>query len=380
MKRLNVLLLAVLLAGNTFLCSCKAGDTATAGSTQEEIQTTVSETATEAVTEAATEVATASETTKAAGGKNRTSYEQITLDGVEEHHFIAEDFCYIESENCVFFLEKDIDIPGDYVDNIEMVIGGIEDRLGISGRPESYDYTELCDMSSYFGFNPWKGWNIGSKIPVFLCVDRKEEGLIPCATSDFVVIVQYELFSDELWNSIPGYRDNEWRRRDYIDYAEAAHEITHLITSRNCTMSSIMTEGIAEYMQRVVIDDLADVAPAFATVKENRYLYDYSVPEAVNAGNAERIFIEDYNQIEMADRGAEYVYGRYMCEYLNEHFGSDFYLKYNNKIVEEHLDYAYGNYSEEIIEKYDEALKDVFGEDIFEKFGAWCVAKNVLQE
>ena len=82
----------------------------------------------------------------------------------------------------------------------------------------------------------------------------------------------------------------------------------------------------------------------------------------------------------MADRGAEYVYGRYMCEYLNEHFGRDFYLKYNNKIVEEHLDYAYGNYSEEIIEKYDEALKDVFGEDIFEKFGAWCVAKNVLQE
>ena len=382
MKKLPAMLLAVLLAGNTFLCSCTAGNIEKDGSTPEETTAIVSETTTEATTVTAAEAATASETTKTAAltGPEKTPYKQITLDGVEEHHFISEDFCFIESENCVFFLEKDIDIPGDYVNNIELVIGEIEDRLGISCRPESYNYTELCDMSSYFGFNPWKGWNIGSKLPVFLCVDRNEEGLIPCACADFVVIVQYELFSDELWNSIPGYRDNEWRRRDYIDYAEAAHEITHAITSRNCTMSSIMTEGIAEYMQRVAIDDLADISPAFATVKEKRYLYDYSVPEAVNAGNAERVFIEDYNQIEMADRGAEYVYGRYMCEYLNEHFGSDFYLKYNNKVIEESLDYAYGNYSEELTEKYAGALKDVFGEDIFEKFGDWCVANNALQE
>ena len=362
------MILAVLLAGNVFLCSCTAAETKATETSIEETATTVSET-----TEETTLASAVTSKPKSA------SYPEISLDGVESHHYIAEDFCYIESEKYVLFIEKDIDIPGDYVVNLDAIIDELEIKLGMSITPEHFEEPIAPDMSSYFGFNPWKNFDIGNRLPIFLCVDRKDEALISCACESFVVFVQYELFSDELWNSVPDYRDNSWRRHEYVNYAESAHEITHAITSRNCALPQIMTEGIAEHMGRVIIDELADDYPSIAEVKANRYLFDYTVPEAVNADNAEEIFFVDYNQIAAADRGAEYVYGRYMCEYLYEQFGDGFFTMYTDKVIEKNIDYAYGNYDEEIAQKYTDTMKEVFGDDIFTNFGAWCVEKDVLQ-
>ena len=377
-KKLPAILLAAMFAGNMFLCSCtavKTTETTVTESSSEETTTTVTET-----TEETTAETTATTKHTSINGRQHSPYEEFTLDGVKDHHFISTDFCYLVSEKYVLFLEKDIDIPGDYAANLDAIIDELEVLLGMSACPDGYNYPEVADMTSYFGFNPWDGWHIGNKLPIFLCVDRTDEALISCACSDFVVFVQYELFTEELWNSVPSFRDNSWRKSEYVNYSETAHEITHAITGRNCQLSEIMTEGIADYMGRVVIDELADSCPSIAEVKANRLLYDYTVPEAVNAENAERIFVEDYNQIGAADRGAEYVYGRYLCEYLNGEFGDGFFSMYTDKVIEKHIDYAYGNYSEEIALQYTETLKEVFGEDIFTKFGDWCVENNALQE
>ena len=380
-KSLSSVAVAALLASTSVLCSCSSKSSETEGTTSA-AETTASETEeTTSVpeTEETTTEETTTEETTTVNGRDTTPYEQITLDGVRDNHFIATDFCFIESEQCVIFMEKDIEIPGDFVINVEAIIDEIEKELGIPYDPDHYKYCDLIDMSVYFGMNPWEDWNVGRKIPIFLVVDREDVGMIPSASGEFAVYCMYEMFSDELWNSVPSYRDNDWRRMDHIDYNTIAHELTHTIQCRNCDLPSIMTEGIADLMGMSVVDALADSYPSIALTKESFVLYDYAVPEIVNAENAERIFIEDYNQIDAAGRGAEYVYGRYLWQFLFEKNGADAFSKYVDKIISVKLTYNYGDYDVEIMGKYAELLKELYGEDVFTKFGDWCVEHNVLQ-
>ena len=386
-KSLSSVAVAALLASTSVLSSCSSKSSETEGTTSAAETTAVTSASQEETTASETEEMTSvpeteettTEETTTVNGRDTTPYEQITLDGERDHHFIATDFCFIESEQCVIFMEKDIEIPGDFVINVEAIIDEIEKELGIPYDPDHYQYSDLIDMSVYFGMNPWEDWNVGRKIPIFLVVDREDVGRIPSACNEYALFCMYEMFSDDLWKSVPSYRDNDWRRMDHIDYNTIAHELTHTIQGRNCELTSIMTEGIAELMGMSVVDALADSYPSIALTKESFFLYDYAVPEMVNAENAERIFIEDYNQIDAAGRGAEYVYGRYLWQFLFEKNGADAFSKYVNKVIAVKLTYNYGNYDEEIMGKYAELLKELYGEDVFTKFGDWCVEHNALQ-
>ncbi|MBO4927203.1 MAG: hypothetical protein J5379_03000 [Clostridiales bacterium] len=379
-KKFSALVLSLMMAGSTVLCSCTKSDSEDKDSAKTETTaaTTVTETTTEATTEATTTTEATETTTLSA--REASPYEEITLDGVKEHHFIATDYCYIETEKCFIFMEKDIEIPGDFAIVLDAIIVEIENELGISATPDDRNYFDVADMSVHYGFNPWEGWDIGNKIPVFLYVDHEEEGLISNACEDFCILAMWELFSDEFWNSVPSYVERSDARRDYVDYAEVAHEITHTITLRNCYLTDILAEGVADYMGRLVIDALADQYPSIAEVQEDRFLFDYMIPEVVNADNAERIFVEDYHDLSAADRGAEYVYGRYLCQFLEEEYGDDFYRQMNDKIKSKQLEYSSYNYDEAVAAQYAEALKEVFGDDVFTKFGKWCVSNHALQE
>ena len=385
-KKLPVVLTAFVFAGNIFLCSCnsiKSEETNTA-----EIETVIEDTAKETVTEEVEVVAEPEETVEEEPeeviptAKDLSPYKEITLDGVADHHFVADDFCYIESDKYVVFIEKDVDIPGDFIVNVDAIVDELEKQLNVSGAPEDFTYYDVFDQSGYYGTNnPWEGWNIGSKIPIFLITDEEDIGYISCASGDYLVIADYAMYSEDVWNSVPTYYASDFRvRNDYVDYPTIAHEMTHTITSRHNDMTEIMTEGIADYMARTVIDALAPDYPSIAICKENAYLYDNPIPEKVNSKNAEAVFINDYHDIDHADRGAEYTCGRYLCQFLDETYGDDFYSRYNDQITLDGIGYAYGNYDEEITTAYANALKETFGEDVFENFGDWCVKNHVLQE
>jgi len=307
-------------------------------------------------------------------------YDLVTLDGVKDHHFLSTDYCYIESEKYYVLIDKDIDLPGDFVTNVDAIVDEIERLLGLPACTEDFWQTIIPDMSVYYdGKNPWGQFYVGNKIPIFIMVDREDQAWIPCATDGFTVIVSYELFSDELWNSIPSYRDNAWRRNDYVDYTSIAHELTHTIALRDWCLTDIMNEGIAEYMERAVIDNLAKDYESIAEVKEKRYLYDESIPGKVNAENAERIFVEDYHNLETIDRGAQYTFGRYLWQFLFEQNGADFYSKYSHKMKTLKPNYNSYYYDSESIQPYVTVLKEMCGEDVFTRFGEWCVKKNAMQ-
>lgn len=377
-KKIPALALAMVLAGSTFICSCSKE--------VQESEPSISETSeTSAVTE--TTAATTSEITESTSEPtandwhNVVDYEQIELDGVKENEFTSTDYCYIESEKYVLFLDKDICLPGDFTDNVDAIIDEIEKQTGLSACPDGADYGPVIDQSIYMdGFNPWKDCYIGNKIPIFLFVDHEPQGWISCADFSGTTFVMYELYSDDAWYSIFPTGEDDWRRNDYIDYATVAHELTHTITLRHSNLTNILAEGIAEHMGRSVIEALADDHQSIGEFYEKRFLYDYSIPEAINADNAERIFTEDYNEISYADRGAEYTCGMYLCSFLHGRYGDGFFAMCSETIARKDLPYVYGDYDADALQKYTSAVKECFGEDIFTEFGNWCVDNGVLQE
>lgn len=374
-RKTSAAAIALLAAAGTLFCSCAKTTLETEADLTASVETTAEET-TEA-TEATETTAEATETT-VADWRDTIPYEELVLDGVAENVVVTTDYCYIESEKYVLFFEKDLGIPGDFTTNIDAIIDEIEVETGLEACPSDFTRDEVSDMSIYYGFNPWDNVSIGSKIPIFFFIDHENKGLIPCACSEYAVFINYELYSDEYWTTNYD-RDEDWRRDDYIDYTTIAHELTHTITGRYANMTSIMTEGVAEYMGRSVISALADEYPSIGETNEKRYLYDEGIPAPVNADNAEEVFIGDYNEISHADRGAEYVTGRYLCQFLHEKFGDGFIRDYLKISKAQNLPDIYSNYTESDAIKYANAFKSTYGEDVFTEFGDWCVENNALQ-
>ncbi|MBO4478194.1 MAG: hypothetical protein J5757_07710 [Lachnospiraceae bacterium] len=368
------LLLALPAAG----CAGKSDSITTAVETEAQ---TAAQTAaqTEAKTEAQT-MPTESEIATAAGVLDANSLERITLDGVKVHTFTATDYCIIESEKYFLLLDKDVVLPGDFVVNVDAIIDGIEKRLGLSSMPDDFEYTGVVDNSiAYGGVDPWNGLETGKKIPIQVLVDRDAIGQNSGASGEGAMLAMLALTTDEVWAPGSPLARSGWEKPDYVDYSEIAHELTHVVASRKCEVSKIMTEGLADYMMYVVIDDLADQFPSIAESKEKTYRFDFIIHEAVNAESAERIFLYDFQDLTHATSGAEYVTGRYLCQFLNERFGDDFYKKYSDTIKAKNLESSYGTYTEEKAKAFADGLKETFGADVFTQFGNWCVEKDVLQ-
>ena len=368
MKRTVSLVLALACSASVLLCACgKAPE-----QTTEDTAWTMPEVPTTEYVPAVTK-----------NPKDTSQYKAISLDGVREHSVTTDEFCYIEGDKYIIFLDRDITLPGDFANNIDQILSEIESQLGISAVPDTYpDYFVVNNYSSYYGtgFNPWDGWMIGKKIAIFIVVDREPKGYISCADAQDAVFCEYELFSEELWNSIPDFRDNPWRRNDYINYSNMAHELTHTVTLRNCQMSHCMTEGIADYMAYSVMKALANKNPAMAEVLKKKNWDEGPLPEAVNAGNAETIFVADYNMLSMAERGPEYYYGKRLWQFLFEEYGKDAFSKVYAKLQAEQFTYDYhAAYDEASMKKCAGYMKEVFGDDVFTKFGDWCVKNYYLQ-
>lgn len=314
------------------------------------------------------EVTSVSETVS----KDKTEIVEISLSGIEEIEFTTTEYSYLESDKYFLLIDKDITLPGNFKIVTDAIIDEVEKETGLYYDTDRWTKCGSIVATTYVGFEPWEGLDFGKKIPIYIFNDREPAGYISWASNEDTVFVIYELMSDELWNSIPEYRDNPWRKRDYMDYATIAHELTHTIVGRNVSLSKIMTEGIATRMQRVVPENLSK---RFDSVVYEEGGYD-GIPDAITRDNAEAIFLSDYAEIDHAHRGAEYTLGMIICDYMYETFGNDAFKRYVDEINNRNISFLYGNQTEEDLVKLAEAMKAVFGEDFFVNFGDWY-GKNV---
>lgn len=314
------------------------------------------------------EVTSVSETVS----KDKTEIVEISLSGIEEIEFTTTEYSYLESDKYFLLIDKDITLPGNFKIVTDAIIDEVEKETGLYYDTDRWTKCGSIVATAYVGFEPWEGLDFGKKIPIYIFNDREPAGYISWASDEATVFVIYELMSDELWNSIPEYRDNPWRKRDYMDYGTIAHELTHTIVGRNVSLSRIMTEGIATRMQRVVPENLSK---RFDSVVYEEDGYD-GIPDAITKDNAEAIFLSDYAEIDHAHRGAEYTLGMIICDYMYETFGNDAFKRYVDEINNRNISFLYGNQTEEDLVKLTEAMKAVFGEDFFVNFGDWY-GKNV---
>ena len=322
-------------------------------------------------TEDETESVTVPKSDQTPGPTSENAPKKITLSGDRDDWFLADDFCYVEGEKFFLLLEKDITIPGNYADNVALIVDQLEKETGLSYDIE--DAVMLCDTCSVkYGYNPWEDFFFGQKIPIYLFVDRESVGYISCASAEFANIYDYNLFSDELWDSVPAYHDNPWRRDGVIEYDTVAHELTHTLTLRYAKLPKILTEGLADYYAEKVILALADRSEDFAKAAQKMYFVN-SVKDPVTPENAEDIFLNDYSDLSHAERADEYTLGRLYGIFLSQTYGDSFlkdFLKVSKK-----SGYGYYSFFGDLQEAdrviLTNEFKKLFGDDVFQKFGEY---------
>lgn len=295
-------------------------------------------------------------------------YNKIELSGNRDDRFLTTEYCYLRSDKYVMFFEKDLSIPGDFKEKVDLVVDEVEKTIGL---PFNYVYY-VPDRMYYdiWGYNPWEGIELNKRIAIYVCVDRKDEAYVSSANGEVVNVFEYDLYSDELWNSVPSYRDNSWRRRGFFDYAVMAHELTHVLTDRYSNMTWAMTEGMADYVAEVVMERLQDTSEDFKKSYEYMYL-STKIAKKVTANNAESIFADDFSDYAMVDRTDVYTFGRLLCEFLAENYGENFMKDYIMAIERVSKKLNYGNMTQEDRQMLADKLKETFGDDVFTNFGAW---------
>ncbi len=303
---------------------------------------------------------------------------EITLSGNHDDHIITDRYCYVEGEKFFLMMEPDVELPGDIANNIALIMDQLEEESGLSFM----DCEEIrrCDVSTIrFGFDPWNDLDFGAKVPIYIFVDREDVGYGSGASDSDVTIVMNELFSVELWNSVPSYKNNPWRLNDYIDYSTFAHELTHTLTLRHCVNTRIMAEGSADYYALNVINSLTDVSEDFAkNVEFMNSCFQYEEMNLYNGHkdditpeNAENFFIQDFYFLPYAERGDEYTFGRLLCSYAAQSYGKYFLRDFFANVNAENMNADYGYMTEEQKIQYASIMKATFGEDFFTSFGTW---------
>ena len=297
-------------------------------------------------------------------------YNKIELSGNRDDHVITDKLCYLRSDKYVMFFEPDLDLPGDLKKNLDLVVDTIEDVVGLPFNAPNFQ--GIPNTFANFESNPWEGIELNGRIYIYVLVDREDKGLISGGHAEGAEICINELFTEELWNSVPSYRDNAWRRSNFIDYYTFAHELTHVLTGRYATMTSIMTEGCADYVAESVMERLkdtsADFKKSYEYMKEN---FSYQTREALTKDNAEDIFIDDFSDLTHAERGSEYALGRMICKYLSESYGEAFLRDYMDAVKDLAERFDYKNMSQNQREKYAKKFKYLFGDDAFVNFAEW---------
>ena len=64
-------------------------------------------------------------------------YHMIELSGNRDDRFLTTEYCYLRSDKYVMFFEKDLSIPGDFKEKVDLIVDEVEKTVGL---PFNYAY------------------------------------------------------------------------------------------------------------------------------------------------------------------------------------------------------------------------------------------------
>lgn len=282
-------------------------------------------------------------------GKMPEKPQELVITGDKKGTFTTEKACYIRGERCFLYVEAGLTIPNDYVEKADAIIAELEKQMWNVDKPISYKESLASDYGTFYGIS-----NKG-KMPIVLKRDTDQMGYISAYYSPDVNIYDYGMETGEM---------------KYIEYSTLAHECSHAVMDAKGQMGKIgriMTEGSADFYAESVLKALK-----ISTLEDYHY-YSYETP--INEDTAEQLFCDDFDDLGHANRGAEYSFGFYFSEFLQETYGDNFLTEVTAALKQKNIA-DYESDEEKDRQARTETFKSVFGEDVFTRFGLWYT-KNI---
>ena len=294
----------------------------------------------------------------------------ITLSGNEADHYITTDYCCIEGDKFYLLLDKDLDLPGDFADNVAMIMDTLEEKVGLKfATSKKYVdfWGEPYKMSSMVGcYDPWADFEFGQKVPIYVVMDHDGKAWISHSLAGYTYINLPGLYSDDVCKKLGinyEYYDG------YVQYDVIAHELTHVLTLRHASLPDILTEGGADYFAEETIRSLVPMSESFAKCADH-FEFVYRVDQKVTEKNAETLFYNDFED----HYDQAYAFGHLLCAYLKETYGDTFMRDYIAAV--QSIGYEFGQdgfweLPKDPDKKRVDEFKKLFGDDVFTNFAPY---------
>ena len=292
--------------------------------------------------------------------------EKLVLSGNRDEFFSSENYSYIETERYVIFLDKNVRVRGNLVEDINEIISATEEHTGMSLYPNGNKYwskENSCDSPKsigllYFGEDVWNGVNTNNeKFSIFILGQNDEKWTSFCPGSNEVVCV---------YDDMDFYDEN-------VGIYTFVHEITHSLQEANSPhlkeTADKFCEGYAAYTEITVGGKLSK----YPSGKYKSFKYMPNENLDIKKQDVEKYFDMDFTKVYGLLNSEEYEYGYALVKYMIEQYSSPSFIDYLDEI-EKLLDKSGKTRVSTSIRK--QAIKNLYGEDFFDKFGEWYEKYN----
>ena len=293
---------------------------------------------------------------------------KVTLSGNEQDHLITTDYCYVEGEKFYLLFDKDANVPGDFANNIALIMDTLEEKTGLTFATAN-KYDDFAKRANIVGdYDPWEDFDFGQKVPIYIIIDHDDTAWVSHAMVCYAYINRPSLYDEDFCNK-SGLDYSYYR--GFIEYDVIAHELTHVLTQRHIKMNNPMTEGSADYFAIETLNALAENSESFRKCAERMEFEDAS-DYLITPENAEEMF-----RTECANNGDIYSFGRMLCTYLAENYGKTFLHDF--VVAAEKDEYGFGQTEYRRwpfdVEKFADEFQKFFGADVFRNYGAYMLER-----
>lgn len=260
--------------------------------------------------------------------------------------FVSDKNYYVEGEYCFIYIEEGLLVPNNIVEICDTIVKTLQEKMWGETKPLVYPPSMASDNGTFCGISN------NNKLPIVFRCDKDDMGYISTYWDPDVRIYDWGMNTGDM---------------SEFEYETIAHECSHAVLDEkidNSKVGKAICEGSAEYFAKVVTEELG-----YGDVWISGFYYH----TPITSKTAEEIFRNDFSDVGHADRGAEYAFGCYLSEYLQETFGDQFLTMIKDGLMDLYIHDTSSGYGDDTDRAArTEAMKKIFGDDVFEKFGAWC--------
>ncbi len=329
-----------------------------ATTTAPETTTSVQDTQTEEKTTAVTTTAATEETTAAPveskpqdAAYNKGKAPEIKLSGNPDDSFVAEEDCYILTENAVLYIKSGATVRGDLAECAEKKLADVSKVTGLDfklKKPQTDSVQSVLDL--YYDSESFKEMNENNS-RVNLIIVTLEGAEIEWAGCNYAVLDDQDLYYD-------------------CETADVAHhELTHTIFLNNgADLGPTLNEGIATFFSEKNMEQQGAHTWSWIQYYDHYGFDDKCILEGADG------FDHAFHYAD--DRSFHYVYGFTFCKFLEDTYGKDVFKKLLDAATSDGFDASYSPDDEagslaHDTEHMKKIIISVTEKNVFEKFAEW---------